>query len=222
MADEHEEAEALNAANQEQDQQALRVQQYDDYYYNQAAFFTTEKINLPRGKVVKEDSLKSSPSHGFRQMQSAGGFMSSTAMKARGSLLPAGSVNRSPSPMHINMNKDREADKLRSFSISRNLKHCAGNSLKPGDISPNKIGKKYQQQIEGTDRPPAYQEGVDYYKEFWRLFLQNENLINDIDQIATSNYKCARKIFNIKDFYENTLVPQILTQPHKFLHRLRQ
>lgn len=31
-----------------------------------------------------------------------------------------------------------------------------------------------------------------------------------------------RKIFNIKDFYENTLVPQILTQPHKFLHRLRQ
>jgi hypothetical protein len=31
-----------------------------------------------------------------------------------------------------------------------------------------------------------------------------------------------RKIVNIKDFYDNTLIPQIMTQPHKFLHRLRQ
>ena len=36
------------------------------YYYNQSTFFATEKINLPRGKVVNDDSLNSSPSHGFR------------------------------------------------------------------------------------------------------------------------------------------------------------
>lgn len=69
---------------------------------------------------------------------------------------------------------------------------------------------------------PAYDPTVDYYKEFWRLYLQNENLVCDIDMTASQNYRLSRKIFNIKDFYENTLVPQIFTQPHKFLHRLRQ
>lgn len=77
-------------------------------------------------------------------------------------------------------------------------------------------------QIVGTQKPPAYDENIDYYKEFWRIYLQNENLVSDVDQTALQNYKMGRKIFNIKDYYENTLVPQILTQPHKFLHRLRQ
>ena len=67
------------------------------------------------------------------------------------------------------------------------------------------------QQIVGTSKAPNFEDETDYYKEFWRLYLQNENLVADIDQIAQQNYKIARKIFNIKDFYENTLVPQILT-----------
>lgn len=29
------------------------------------------------------------------------------------------------------------------------------------------------------------------------------------------------KIWQIKEFYDNTLIPQMLTQPHKFLHRLK-
>ena len=149
-----------------------------DPFYNQGAFFATEKIRLPRGNVVREDSLKSSPSHGFRQ-----------------SMTPL-------SPDNIQV----------EFKIG----------ARPGAISPNKIKNKYQMKIDGTDKPPRYSADVDYFKEFWRLFLQNENLLADIDQTATNNYKMARKIFNIKDFYENTLVPQILTQPHKFLHRLRQ
>lgn len=126
-------------------------------------------------------------------------------MKPRGSIVP--SAQRSPSPLKMNMGREREGENLRSFSYNRKIAPCAGNSLKPGAISPNKIRNKYQQPIEGTDRPPCFQENVDYYKEFWRLFLQNENLVADIDQISTANYKCARKIFNIKDFYENTLVP---------------
>ena len=40
------------------------------------------------------------------------------------------------------------------------------------------------QKIKGTTEPPAYDPDSDYYKEFWRLFLQNENLVADIDQIA--------------------------------------
>lgn len=45
-----------------------------DEFYNlerngdEQDFFITQKINLPRGRVVREDSLKSSPSHGFRKI----------------------------------------------------------------------------------------------------------------------------------------------------------
>lgn len=41
-----------------------------DYLHN--VYFATEKINLPRGKVVEEESLRSSPSHGFRKAESPG------------------------------------------------------------------------------------------------------------------------------------------------------
>ena len=78
------------------------------------------------------------------------------------------------------------------------------------------------QNPENIAHPPPYDEGKDYYKEFYKLYLQNENLLADIDQTATDNYRVERKIFNIKDFYDTTLIPQIMTQPHKFLHRLRQ
>ena len=55
--------------------------------------------------------------------------------------------------------------------------------------------------------PPEFNRDVDYYREFWRLFLQNENLLADIDQLSMQNYKIQRKVFNIEDFYENTLIP---------------
>ena len=69
---------------------------------------------------------------------------------------------------------------------------------------------------------PKYDPKLCYYKEFFKLYLQNENLVAGIDQIANDNFKLDRRILFIKDFYDNTLIPQILTQPHKFLHRLRQ
>jgi hypothetical protein len=95
-------------------------------------------------------------------------------------------------------------------------------SLRPGSLSPGKVDKDYQEKMYSTSGPPEFDENQDYYREFWRVYLQNENLVADVDQTAHQCYKMSRKMFNIKDFYENTLVPQILTQPHKFLHRLRQ
>ena len=150
------------------------------------SYFATEKIDLPRGRVVKEDSLKSSPSHGFRKAERLGSM--------------------SPVPMMLEMNDI----KLRSAFVD------------PGAISPNKIARKYLKPIRGTEDAPDYEPSRDYFKQYWHLYLKNENLLSEIDQIATQNYKIARKIFNTKDFYENTLIPQIWTQPHKFLHRLRQ
>jgi len=44
-------------------------------------------------------------------------------------------------------------------------------SLKPGTLSPNKVGKDYLEPIEGTTKAPEFDKGSDYYKEFWRLFL---------------------------------------------------
>ena len=79
------------------------------------------------------------------------------------------------------------------------------SSLRPGTLSPSKIDQIFMK------KPPAYEPHTDYYKEFWRMFLQNENLVSDIDQTASQNLRMSRKIFNIKDFYENTLVPQIFT-----------
>jgi hypothetical protein len=59
--------------------------------------------------------------------------------------------------------------------------------------------------------PPKYSAGLDYYKEYFRLYLQNENLVADIDQTAHENTKVEKKVLNIKDFYDNTLIPQIMT-----------
>ena len=56
-------------------------------------------------------------------------------------------------------------------------------------------------------QPPDYDPDLDYYKEYFRLYLQNENLVADIDQTAHENFKIERKILNIKDFYDNTLIP---------------
>ena len=36
------------------------------------SYFATERIDLPRGRVVKEDSFASSPSHGFRKAERLG------------------------------------------------------------------------------------------------------------------------------------------------------
>jgi hypothetical protein len=62
----------------------------------------------------------------------------------------------------------------------------------------------------------------DYFKEYWKLYLQNESLISDIESQAHSNYKMLKKIYNIEDYYEHNLIPQLMAYPHKFIHRLRQ
>ena len=35
-----------------------------------------------------------------------------------------------------------------------------------------------------TTQVPEFDANVDYYKEYWRMYLQNENLINDVDCLA--------------------------------------
>lgn len=63
---------------------------------------------------------------------------------------------------------------------------------------------------------------TDYYREYWRLYLQNENLVADIEGVARQNYKDLKKIYNLEDYYEHHLIPQIMTYPHKFVQRVKQ
>jgi len=95
--------------------------------------FATEKINLPRGKVLKT-SLSSSP---------------------------AGSKKTSP------------------FRLPRDM-----------DI-----------------KEPAFAEKSDYYKEYWKMYFQNESLVADIESTSKSNYKMLKKGYNLEDYYEHHLVP---------------
>lgn len=151
---------------------------YDVYKYANV-FFTTEKIDLPRDKVVEINSNASSPSHGFKQGVSP--MTTKTPAQAYG-----------------------EEHKIGSF-YNQTKQQKTRASMRPGHISAEKVSKIFMK------KPPAYNANTDYYKEFWKIFLQNENLVADIDQTANQNYKLSKKIFSIKDFYENTLVPQIFT-----------
>jgi hypothetical protein len=91
----------------------------------------------------------------------------------------------------------------------------ANGSMRNNSNSPVKLPRTLVLQ------EPSYQEKTDYYKEYWKLYFQNESLISDIEGTARQNYKDFKKIYNLEDYYEHYLIPQLLTYPHKFVHRLR-
>jgi hypothetical protein len=69
-------------------------------------------------------------------------------------------------------------------------------------------------QLSGTDPKgsnyqdaPTFTGKEDYYKLYWRMYLQNENLLADIENVARQNYKDLKKIFNLEDYYEHHLIP---------------
>ena len=43
-------------------------------------------------------------------------------------------------------------------------------------------------------------------------------MISDIEHTAHSNYKMLKKAYNIEDYYEHNLLPQIMAYPNKFIH----
>lgn len=74
----------------------------------------------------------------------------------------------------------------------------------------NKLNLRQLEEINLENLSP-YDAKIDYFKEFYRLYLENENLMTDIDLTATENYKIERRILNIIDFYDCTLIPAIAT-----------
>ena len=54
---------------------------------------------------------------------------------------------------------------------------------------------------------PDYKEKTDYFREYWKLYLQNESLAQDIETASYSNYKMLKKAYNLEDYYEHHLIP---------------
>lgn len=54
---------------------------------------------------------------------------------------------------------------------------------------------------------------VNYYKLFWRSYLDNEQLLKELQEAACENFHTSRKIYNIEDYYENHLVPKLVSFP---------
>lgn len=62
-------------------------------------------------------------------------------------------------------------------------------------------------QVKNQYNEPSFVLKEDYYKLYWRMYLQNENLIADIENVAKQNYKDLKKIYNLEDYYEHHLIP---------------
>ena len=54
---------------------------------------------------------------------------------------------------------------------------------------------------------PEYKPGMNYYQEFWKLYLQNEILIAQMRECATENHNIQEKIAK----YEVTLLQLLIT-----------
>jgi hypothetical protein len=122
-----------------------------EYYRQQGTFFCTEKINLPRGNVVPEDSLRSSPSHGFRQQTSSRKITEEKGFKNSPDGGPSLINLKSCSPTKWNdmFNSNSGQNNLGSLNQLRMPKRVGVSThrLKPGELSPNKVAKEYMQHM---------------------------------------------------------------------------
>ena len=65
--------------------------------------------------------------------------------------------------------------------------------------------EKEEQEIENALSGKAlnFDPKTNYYRMFWRSYLDNEQLLKELQDLAGENYLTSRKIYNIEDFYEN-------------------
>lgn len=60
---------------------------------------------------------------------------------------------------------------------------------------------------------------MDYFREFYKMYIENENLLADVDISGSENHQMERRIHSISDFYDSTLIPLMKTEPHKLIHQ---
>ena len=70
--------------------------------------------------------------------------------------------------------------------------------------------------------PPKYDDTQNYYSLFWRSYLTNEQMLNEIQELGSENFKNLNAIYNLEDYYENNLLPKMLSFPHQYLNMIAQ
>ena len=186
----------------------------------------------PTQSNIEEDSDQRSPLHGhnlrslstrktpLKTLNLSNQKISNTAAQSkiaekRSQMEINDDENESPQPKIV-CHFATERINLPRGKVLRQSLLSSTNGSKRNSQSPPKIPHALMNQ------EPKYAEKTDFYKEYWKLYLQNENLVADIEQTAHSNYKMLKKIYNLEDYYEHHLIPQLLTYPHRFIHRLKQ
>lgn len=80
--------------------------------------------------------------------------------------------------------------------------------------SPGIFKVKYQ--------PPKYDSERNYYSLFWSSYLNNEQMLNEIQELGADNFKTLNTIYNLEDYYENNLLPKMFSFPHQYINRINQ
>ena len=47
-------------------------------------------------------------------------------------------------------------------------------------------------------------------------------MLQDIQVTAKENYQSLKRIYNLEDFYENNLLPKLLSFPNQFINKIKQ
>jgi hypothetical protein len=56
---------------------------------------------------------------------------------------------------------------------------------------------------------------------FWKSYLDNEQLLKEVQDVADVNQKSLKRIYNIEDYYENKLMPKLVSFPQQYLNRIK-
>jgi hypothetical protein len=74
--------------------------------------------------------------------------------------------------------------------------------------------------LQGRDLPSHFDKENNYYMLYWKTYLENEQVLNDIQETANENVSTMRRIYNIEDYYDNNLLPKMLSFPKQYINRI--
>jgi hypothetical protein len=59
-----------------------------------------------------------------------------------------------------------------------------------------------------------FNKKTNYYRLFWQSYLDNELLLSELQSVSNENFDASKRIYNIEDYYENKLVPRLVSFPN--------
>jgi hypothetical protein len=74
--------------------------------------------------------------------------------------------------------------------------------------------------LQGREMPSHFDKENNYYMLYWKTYLENEQVLNDIQETANENVSTLRRIYNLEDYYENNLLPKMLSFPKQYIKRI--